>query len=165
MKKLLVSLISAVALCACLFVAGCGGGSANGGAGSEPASTNSGLAEGTYTAQFTSDLMSMIHLNEVCDGRCTLTVDADGNAVAHLIMPSTSIRKLYLGTKDEAQKPGAELIEATEEKVRYDDGYKQTVSAFDLPVPVIDQEFDMALVGKKGKWYDHKVKFTDVQPK
>lgn len=159
MKKLLTAFVSAIALCACLLVAGCGGNT------NSPVAANSGLEEGTYTAQFTSDLMSMIHLNEVCEGRCTLTVDADGNAVAHLIMPSTSIQKLYLGTKDEAQKPGAELIEAQEEKVKYDDGYKQTVSAFDLPVPVIDQEFDMALVGKKGKWYDHKVKFTDVQPK
>lgn len=161
MKKLLTVLISAVALCGCLFAAGCGGSADS----DSPASTNSGLEEGTYTAEFSSDLMSMIHLNEVCEGRCTLTVDADGNAVAHLIMPSTSIQKLYLGTKDKAQEPGAELIEAQKEKVVYDDGYKQTVSAFDLPVPVIDQEFDMALVGKKGNWYDHKVKFTDVQPK
>lgn len=155
MKKLLAVLISAIALCGCLFAAGCS---------SDPGKDNSGLEEGTYTAEFKSDRMAMIHLNEVCEGRCTITVDAEGNAVAHLIMPSTSIQKLFVGTKDDAQKPGAELIEAQEEKVTYDDGYKQTVSAFDLPVPVIDQEFDMALIGKKGHWYDHKVIFTDVQP-
>ena len=96
MKKLLTAFVSIIALCACLFVAGCGNSADNT---NSPAAANSGLEEGTYTAQFTSDLMSMIHLNEVCEGRCTLTVDADGNAVAHLIMPSTSIQKLYLVPK------------------------------------------------------------------
>ena len=28
---------------------------------------------------------------------------------------------------------------------------------FDIPVPALDEEFDVALVGTKGKWYDHKV--------
>ena len=161
MREILAVFGAMVALCACLFAVGCGPGSA--GDAAQPAKID--LEPGTYTAQFTSDRMSMVHLNEVCDGRCTLTVDDDGNATAHLIMPSTSIRELFVGTKDDAQKPGAALIEAQEEKVTYDDGYKETVSAFDLPVPVVDEEFDMALVGKKGNWYDRKVKLTDVQPK
>ena len=28
---------------------------------------------------------------------------------------------------------------------------------FDIPVPALDEEFDVALIGTKGKWYDHKV--------
>ena len=28
---------------------------------------------------------------------------------------------------------------------------------FDIPVPAIDEEFDVAILGEKGKWYDHKV--------
>ena len=35
---------------------------------------------------------------------------------------------------------------------------------FDVPVPAIGEEFDLALVGKKGTWYDHKVIVTDPIP-
>ena len=38
------------------------------------------------------------------------------------------------------------------------------MNAFDIPVSVIDEEFDMALIGTKGKWYDHKVSISNVQP-
>ena len=27
----------------------------------------------------------------------------------------------------------------------------------------MDEEFDLAIIGKKGKWYDHKVSVKDVQ--
>ena len=33
----------------------------------------------------------------------------------------------------------------------------EEVYGFDIPVPAIDEEFDVALIGTKGKWYDHKV--------
>ena len=33
-----------------------------------------------------------------------------------------------------------------------------------MPVPYLDEEFDVALIGKKGKWYDHKVSVSDPQP-
>jgi hypothetical protein len=29
---------------------------------------------------------------------------------------------------------------------------------------VLEQEYDVALVGTKGKWYDHKVKVSDPEP-
>ena len=32
-----------------------------------------------------------------------------------------------------------------------------------VPVEKLDEEFDLAIIGKKGKWYDHKVSVTDVQ--
>ena len=35
---------------------------------------------------------------------------------------------------------------------------------FCIPVPVIGEEFDCALLGKKGKWYDHKVMVSDPVP-
>ena len=44
-----------------------------------------------------------------------------------------------------------------------DHGYKEEVYGFDIPVPAIDEEFDVALIGKKNKWYDHKVKVTNPQ--
>ena len=39
----------------------------------------------------------------------------------------------------------------------------EEVYGFDIPVPAIDEEFDLALIGKKNKWYDHKVKVTNPQ--
>ena len=39
----------------------------------------------------------------------------------------------------------------------------EEVYGFDIPVPVLDEEFDVALIGKKGKWYDHKVSVSDPQ--
>ena len=31
------------------------------------------------------------------------------------------------------------------------------------PVEALDQEFDLALIGTKGKWYDHKVSVSDAK--
>ena len=37
------------------------------------------------------------------------------------------------------------------------------VSSFDIPVPALDEEFDVAaLIGKKGVWYDHKVSVSTL---
>ena len=32
---------------------------------------------------------------------------------------------------------------------------------FDIPVPALDEEFDVALIGTHGNWYDHKVVVSD----
>ena len=34
---------------------------------------------------------------------------------------------------------------------------------FDVPVEALNQEFDLALLGTKGTWYDHKVSVSDPQ--
>ena len=73
---------------------------------------------------------------------------------------SKNIVNLYPGTAEEAQKDGAELLDPTEDEITYDDGTSETVYGFDIPVPALDEEFDLALIGTKGKWYDHKVKVT-----
>ena len=56
------------------------------------------------------------------------------------------------------------LIETVMEEVTYDDGLTEEVYAFDVSVPVLGEEFDCALVGTKGKWYDHKVVVSDPVP-
>ncbi|MFR7743934.1 MAG: hypothetical protein ACLU3I_12065 [Acutalibacteraceae bacterium] len=38
------------------------------------------------------------------------------------------------------------------------------VFGFDIPVPTLDEEFDLALIGKKGTWYDHKVSVSNPVP-
>ena len=121
------------------------------------------LADGTYSAKFDTD-SSMFHVNEAYDGRGTLTVK-NGKMTLHIVMPSQNIVNLFLGTAEDAQKDGAKLIQPTTEEVTYSDGSKEEVYAFDVPVEALEKEFDLALIGTKGKWYDHKVSVSDAQVK
>lgn len=120
------------------------------------------LADGTYTAEFTTD-GSMFHVNDEYDNQGTLTVK-DGKATIHITLTSKKIVNLFLGTAEDAQKDGAELLEPTTDTVNYSDGTTDEVYGFDVPVPVLDEEFDLALIGTKGVWYDHKVKVSNPQP-
>lgn len=113
------------------------------------------LEDGEYKAIFKTD-SSMFHVNEVYNDLGDLTVK-DGKMTIHVTLASDGIVNLFCGLAEDAQKEGAELLQATVEKVTYDDGYTDEVHAFDIPVPYLDEEFDLALVGTKGKWYDHKV--------
>ena len=120
------------------------------------------LADGVYLADFNTD-STMFHANEVCEGKGTLTVK-DGKMTIHVSLSSTSILNLYPGLAEDAQKDGAELLQPSKDELTYPDGLKETVNGFDIPVPVLDQEFDVALIGKKGKWYDHKVSVSNPVP-
>lgn len=113
------------------------------------------LPDGVYTAEFSTD-SSMFHVNEACDGKGTLTVE-DGKMTIHISLGSKNIVNLYPGLAADAQKEGAEILQPTVDTVTYSDGFTEEVNGFDVPVPVLEQEFDLALLGKKGKWYDHKV--------
>ena len=119
------------------------------------------LADGQYQATFTTD-GKMFHINEAYDNKGTLTVK-DGEMTIHITLPSKNIVNLFPGTAADAQKEGAKLLEPTIDKVEYEDGTSDEVYGFDVPVPAIDEEFDLALIGTKKKWYDHKVKVSDVQ--
>ncbi len=116
---------------------------------------SSALEDGEYTATFTTD-NSMFHINEAYDNKGTLTVK-DGQMTMHIVLSSQNIVNLFTGTAEDAQKDGAALLEPVTESVTYSDGTTEDVYAFDVPVPVLDDEFDLALIGTKGKWYDHKV--------
>ncbi len=120
------------------------------------------LPDGVYTAEFNTD-SSMFHANEACDGKGTLVVQ-DGAMTIHVSLASTSILNLFPGTAEDAQKEGAELLQPTTDTVTYSDGLSEEVYGFDIPVPALDEEFDVALIGKKGKWYDHKVSVTNPVP-
>lgn len=120
------------------------------------------LADGIYTAEFHTD-SSMFHVNETCDGKGTLTVK-DGEMTIHISLTSKNIVNLYPGLAADAQKEGAQLLEPTVDTVTYDDGMSEEVNGFDVPVPALDEEFDLALIGTKGVWYDHKVSVTNATP-
>lgn len=135
---------------AMLVMAGCGGKAQNSGP---------GIADGTYVATFTTD-SPMFHVSEANQDRGILTVE-DGKMTIHVSLQSKKIVNLYPGTAEDAKKEGAELLEPTTDTIVYSDGYKDEVYGFDIPVPALDEEFDVALIGTHGNWYDHKVVVSD----
>ena len=128
----------------------------------EPAAEEPALADGVYTAVFDTD-SSMFHANEACDGKGTLTVQ-DGEMTIHVSLVSKTILNLFPGLAEDAQKDGAVLLQPTTDTVTYSDGLSEEVYGFDIPVPALDTEFDLALIGKKGVWYDHKVSVSNPEP-
>ncbi len=148
-KLLFVVLIAAL----CLLLASCG----------QKAEEKAPIPDGVYSADFKTD-GSMFHVNEAYGGKGVLTV-ADGKMTIHVTLPSKNTVNLFVGTAEEAQKTGAVLLQPTLDTVTYDDGETEEVYGFDIPVPYLDREFDCALIGTKGKWYDHKVTVSDPQPK
>ena len=128
----------------------------------EPVAEEPALADGVYTADFDTD-SSMFHANEACDGKGTLTVK-DGEMTIHVSLVSKTILNLFPGLAEDAQKDGAVLLQPTTDTVTYSDGLSEEVYGFDIPVPALDTEFDLALIGKKGVWYDHKVSVSNPEP-
>jgi 4-hydroxy-tetrahydrodipicolinate reductase len=103
-------------------------------------------------------------INEAMDGKGELTVK-NGKMTVHIILASKKITKLYFGLADDAKKEGAKLIEPTVDIVTYSDGMKDEAYGFDVPVPKLDEEFDVAILGSKDNWYDHKIKVSNPVPK
>lgn len=183
-KTLMNKIIIVGGLSACLLLGGCGAGQAADATSAEStvatqestvtptesteatetvstetAQDEAQLPDGVYTAEFSTD-SSMFHVSEACDGKGTLTVK-DGVMTIHISLGSKKILNLYPGLAEDAAKAGAVLLEPTTDTVTYSDGMTEEVYGFDVPVPVIGEEFDLALIGTKGKWYDHKVKVSN----
>lgn len=147
MKKNKILVLIAVLAMMAFTLAGCGG---------------SSLEDGTYVVDFTTD-SPMFHVNEANNDKGILTVK-DGEMTVHVSLHSKKIVNLYPGLAEDAQKKGAELLQPTTDHVVYNDGYEEDVYGFDIPVPALDEEFDVALVGTKGTWYDHKVVVSNPVP-
>ncbi len=120
------------------------------------------LSDGIYSADFNTD-STMFHVNEADDGKGILTVK-DGSMTIHVSLVSKNIINLYPGTAGEAEEEGAALLEPTNDTVTYSDGTSEEVYGFDIPVPALDEEFDVAILGTSGNWYDHKVSVSDPEP-
>ncbi len=119
------------------------------------------LEDGVYYAEFKTD-SAMFHVNEMMNNQGVLTVE-NGQMTIHVTLSGTGILNLYPGLAEDAQAEGAVLLQPSEDEVLYDDGLTDIAYGFDIPVPYLDGEFDVALIGKKGVWYDHKVYVTNVQ--
>ena len=99
-------------------------------------------------------------MNEANNGKGELTVSDDGMTI-HVSLASKKIKNLYVGKADAAEADSANVLQPTTDKVTYSDGTTEEVYGFDIPVPAIGEEFDVAILGEKGKWYDHTVSVSD----
>jgi predicted small secreted protein len=154
MRKKFPVILALLALCCALFSA-CG----SSGAGNDEKECP--LADGTYTAVFKTD-SGMFYVNEANDGRGVLTVK-DGEMTIHITLAGKGIVNLFPGTAEDAAKEGALLLQPTVDSVTYSDGMTDEAYGFDVPVPALDEEFPCAILGTKGKWYDHKVSVSSPE--
>lgn len=174
MKKKFLPILCAI-MCSSFVITGCGSNAKRSGTESTVISTeekgqdteentkiNAELPDGEYTAEFKTD-SSMFHVSEACDGKGKLSVK-NGVMTIHISLTSKKIINLFPGTAEDAVKDGAKLLTPTVDTVTYSDGMTEEVNGFDVPVPALDQEFDLALLGTKGVWYDHKVSVTNPKP-
>ena len=128
---------------------------------SAAASSAQALEDGTYTAEFDTD-SSMFHVNEASDGKGTLTVE-DGQMTLHISLQSKKIVNLYVGMAADAPDHEADWLQPTTDTVTYSDGTSVEVYGFDVPVEALDTDFQLAILGTKGKWYDHTVSVRNVE--
>ena len=128
---------------------------------SAAASSARALEDGTYTAEFDTD-SSMFHVNETSDGKGTLTVE-DGQMTLHISLQSKKIVNLYVGMAADAPDHEADWLQPTTDTVTYSDGTSEEVYGFDVPVEALDTDFQLAILGTKGKWYDHTVSVRNVE--
>ena len=128
---------------------------------SAAASSAQALEDGTYTAEFDTD-SSMFHVNEASDGKGTLTVE-DGQMTLHISLQSKKIVNLYVGMAADAPDHEADWLQPTTDTVTYSDGTSEEVYGFDVPVEALDTDFQLAILGTKGKWYDHTVSVRNVE--
>ena len=128
---------------------------------SAAASSARALEDGIYTAEFDTD-SSMFHVNEADNGKGILTVK-DGQMTIHIRLASTHIVNLYVGMAADAPDHEADWLQPTTDTVTYSDGTSEEVYGFDVPVEALDTDFQLAILGTKGKWYDHTVSVRNVE--
>lgn len=127
-----------------------------------PAEEPAALPDGVYTAEFKTD-SSMFHASEAVDGMGTLTVE-NGVMTFHVSLQSQKIVNLYLGMAADAPDHESDWLQPTVDTVTYSDGTSDEVYGFDIPVQAVDTDFQLAILGTKGTWYDHTVSVADAQP-
>ncbi len=153
MKKISASIICiALAISISFAITGCSKGKSD---------AKNALADGKYVAKFKSD-SKMFHVNEAYSDKGILTVK-DGKMTMHISLASKNIVNLYKGKAEDAKKDGAKLIKPSTDTIHFEDGINEEVYGFDVSVSKLNKEFDLALIGTRGKWYDHKVKVVKLR--
>ncbi len=121
------------------------------------------VADGTYSARFNSD-SSMFRVSDALDGFGTLTV-VNGKMTLHISLSGKGVLNLYVGSAEDAKTHESDWLVPTTDTVTYSDGTSEEVFGFDVPVEKLNTDFALALIGKKGVWYDHTVSVSDVTAK
>ena len=172
-KQFLSLSVASLLLAAAMTGCGAASSTASSAAGSEAASSVASsaasetaavaLPDGIYTAEFDTD-SGMFHANEACDGKGTLTVE-NGTMTFHVSLASKKIVNLYVGMAADADANKTDWLLPTTDTVTYSDGTSEEVYGYDIPVAAVDEDFQLALLGTKGKWYDHTVSIRNAEPK
>ena len=147
-KRILVFAIAIMMIAMTFMLSGCGN-----------EKKEAPLDNGTYVVTFLSD-HSMFHVNDANNDKGILTVK-DGEMTVHVSLQSKKIVKLFYGNKEDAQKEGADLIEPSVDLIDYGDGYTSEVYGFDVPVPYLDEPFEVSILGTHDNWYTHNVTVSD----
>lgn len=129
-------------------------------AASENTAPSAALPDGVYTAEFDTD-SSMFHVSEANNGTGTLTVE-NGVMTLHISLQSKKIVNLYVGMAADAPDHESDWLQPTTDTVTYSDGTSEEVFGFDVPVEALDTDFQLAILGTKGKWYDHTVRVSNA---
>ena len=169
----IVSALLAASLAGCGASSGAAGSAASGAVSSSvvssaasseaAAESTASLPDGVYTAAFDTD-SSMFHANEACNGLGTLTVE-NGQMTFHVSLASKKIVNLYVGMAADAEDHKTDWLLPTTDTVTYSDGTSDEVYGYDIPVAAVDEDFQLAILGTKGKWYDHTVSIRNAEPK
>ena len=159
-NKRLLTILLAVLTMVLFTLAGCGG-AADGSA--AEGGNAAGLEDGTYIVDFTTD-SNMFHTSDAYEENKALLTVSGGEMTVHVTLQSKKIVNLFPGLAEYAEKEDAVLLEPTTDTVTYSDGYTDEVYGFDVPVPYLNKEFDVSLLGTHGNWYTHQVVVSDPVP-
>ena len=83
----------------------------------------------------------------------------------HVSLASKKIVNLYLGTAEDAPSHESDWLQPTTDTVTYSDGTSDEVYGYDIPLDAVDTDFQLAILGTKGTWYDHTVSVRNAKPK
>ena len=82
----------------------------------------------------------------------------------HVSLQSQKIVNLYPGMAADAPAHESDWLQPTVDTVTYSDGTSDEVYGFDIPVAAVDADFQLAILGTKGTWYDHTVSIVNAEP-
>ncbi len=103
-----------------------------------------------------------------CGGAVPASSAAASSVASSSVMVSSAAAETALPdgvyTADAEANKTAWLI-PTVDTVTYADGTTEEVYGYDIPVEALDTDFQLALLGTKGKWYDHTVSVRNAEPK
>ena len=158
-RNKILTVLAMVLLFAVFALTGCGGAADSS---EENPAEAAGLADGTYVVNFVTD-HAMFHVNDFNNDKGILTVE-NGQMTVHVSLQSKKIVNVFYGTKEDAQKEGAEMVPRTVDTIDYGDGYTEDVYGFDIPVPYLDEPYVVSIIGTHDNWYQHEVTVSDPVP-